>query len=196
MQELWKPVVGCECYAEVSNLGQVRTLPRIVQRKDGRLQSVKGKILKQTPISKKLGDYVGVGWSVNSNSYGGLVHRIVAEAWIPNPNDLPQVNHKDGNKQRCEVSNLEWITSSDNQKHAYATGLRQPASDAIANSSKIQSQSKSIRCISNTTVYRSVRSAGTLLNLPSSYIVKSANLHQPVTYKGAQYQFEWIRGVN
>lgn len=51
------------------------------------------------------------------------VHRIVARMFIPNPNELPQVNHKDGNKLNNNVSNLEWSTGSDNIKHAYKTGL-------------------------------------------------------------------------
>lgn len=53
-----------------------------------------------------------------------LIHRIVATAFIPNPNNLPEVNHKDGNKQNNSVSNLEWVTRSENQTHAYKLGLK------------------------------------------------------------------------
>lgn len=52
-----------------------------------------------------------------------LVHRIVAETFLPNPNNLPTVNHKDGNKLNNRLDNLEWMTRSDNQQHAIKTGL-------------------------------------------------------------------------
>lgn len=52
------------------------------------------------------------------------VHRLVAEAFIPNPNNLPCVNHKDGNKQNNSVDNLEWVTYSENTIHSFKTGLQ------------------------------------------------------------------------
>lgn len=54
------------------------------------------------------------------------VHRLVAEAFIPNPNKLPQINHIDGNKENNNVKNLEWVNNSQNMIHAYRTGLATP----------------------------------------------------------------------
>ena len=68
--------------------------------------------------------YKRIHVSHEGKSYKFLVHRLVAAAFIPNPDNLPCVNHKDGNKQNNSVSNLEWVTYSENQKHAYETGLK------------------------------------------------------------------------
>ena len=51
------------------------------------------------------------------------VHRIVGKAWVPNPDRKPEINHKDGNKLKCNASNLEWVTHKENIRHAYAMGL-------------------------------------------------------------------------
>ena len=60
----------------------------------------------------------------NGKQYMRYTHRLVAEAFIPNPDCLPEVNHKDGNKQNNAVSNLEWTNRSRNMRHAYRPGLR------------------------------------------------------------------------
>ena len=103
MQELWLPTRERDDYF-VSNLGNVRG-PR--------------RLLKPQPLSK-----TGYSWVKLGRGNTRTVHRIVAEAWVPNPDNLPQVNHIDGNKANNAASNLEWITALANRHHAMSMGLQ------------------------------------------------------------------------
>lgn len=122
MEEVWKDVAGWEGLYQVSNLGRVKSLPRKVPYPRGQgWYSVKGKILKPQVNAK-------TGYLMVNLKYGGelerkSIHRMVAELFIPNPQRLPEVNHRDGDKTNPHVLNLEWATESDNAIHAYATGL-------------------------------------------------------------------------
>lgn len=121
-KEQWAPIKGYEGLYEVSTNGRVRSVDRIVIRKtDGAQCHRKGVVLglRQTP-----GFYPVVCLCKNGKTKNSLVHRLVAQAFVPNPNNFPQVNHKDGDKKNCVVDNLEWVTVSDNVQHAIKTGLR------------------------------------------------------------------------
>ena len=107
MVEEWRDIVGYEDIYQVSNLGNVRSLDRIVVRKNGSKVVYNGKMLGLT-ITRK-------GYVVASTKDGPkYVHRLVAEAFIPNPDNLPQVNHKDENKANNRADNLEWCTDKYN----------------------------------------------------------------------------------
>ena len=108
MEEIWKPVKGFEGYYEVSNLGRVRSIDRVVVdtiRNCERL--LKGKVLIQRDNSN---GYKGVMFCKEHKLYNKYVHRLVAEAFLPNQDDLPQVNHKDEDKSNNRADNLEWCT--------------------------------------------------------------------------------------
>ncbi len=120
MKELWKPVSGYEGCYEVSSLGRVRSLTRHVNHVNGTCPKY-GKILSQSPNTK---GYLLVGLCVEGEQKTKTVHKLVALAFLVNPDDLPEVNHKDGNKSNNSDSNLEWSSGEDNIKHATRNGLR------------------------------------------------------------------------
>lgn len=108
MEEIWKPVKGYEGYYEVSNLGRVRSIDRVVVdtvRNCERL--LKGKVLVQ---NDKENGYKTVVFCKEHKTHNKYVHRLVAEVFIPNPDNLPQINHKDEDKTNNRVDNLEWCT--------------------------------------------------------------------------------------
>ena len=120
MIEIWKPIPGLEGRYEVSNTGEVRSLPREVNNHTGKIQ-LKGRVLRQRPDFK---GYMRIDINDNNGKkhYFG-VHRLVAEAFIPNPLLKEQVNHIDGDKANNNVSNLEWATNLENMRHAIKNGL-------------------------------------------------------------------------
>lgn len=104
---IWRDIEGFEGIYQVSNTGLVRSLDRKIVYKNGHTVNVKGKELKHK-ITK--GGYHRVSLSKNNKWKEYLVHRLVASAFIPNEDNLPQINHKDQNTHNNEVSNLEWCT--------------------------------------------------------------------------------------
>ena len=118
----WLPVVGYEHAYEVSSLGQVRSVDRIVTGQDGVQYPFKGRIL--IPSAHKDTGYLQVSlWDKNTGT-SHYVHRLVCMAFHPNPEGKPEVNHIDGVRQNNWATNLEWVTSSENSYHATKTGLR------------------------------------------------------------------------
>ena len=116
--EIWKPVVGYEGLYEVSNMGRVKSLGNT--RKCSRFKGIIT-ILKQE--NARL-NYKRVQLRKDGKSKHWGVHRLVAIAFIPNPNNLPVVNHKDENPQNNCVDNLEWCTHQYNLTYASATERR------------------------------------------------------------------------
>ena len=97
------------------------------------------------------------------------VHRLVAEAFVPNPNGLPQVNHKDGNKTNNHYSNLEWVTQTDNIRHAIANGLKKGKPGEIHPLAKV-SEEQVISMISEMKAGATNKDLGKKYNLNPNYI--------------------------
>jgi len=122
-KEEWRPVISYEGIYAVSCLGRVKFLDKIKVMPNGLLHINKKEKLRALKTTR-LG-YVSVSLYNRSNKKmkDHFVHRLVSQAFIPNPENKPFINHKDGNKQNNRVDNLEWCTSSENVVHAIENGL-------------------------------------------------------------------------
>lgn len=114
MEEIWKSIPGYEGYYEISNTGKIRSLTRTIMKSNGRSQTFKGKEL--IPQLSAFG-YYKIILSKNQIKKQYLIHKLVAITFIPNPNNLPIVNHKDENKTNNNVENLEWCTYEYNNNY-------------------------------------------------------------------------------
>jgi len=118
MEEVWKDIAGFEGCYQVSNLGNVKSLYRLVGCAFGAKKSTPEKILKG--VSSKHG-YLFVNVGKNKT-----IHRLVALAFIPNPDNKPCINHINGIKSDNRLDNLEWCTYSENTTHSYINSLQLP----------------------------------------------------------------------
>ena len=141
-QEIWKDIEGYEGLYQVSNFGRVKSLEKI----DFSGHKRKCKILK---LALNRYGYVYLILSKNGNKKAYTVHRLVAETFIPNPNKLPFVNHKDENKSNNRVDNLEWCTHEYNINYGTCR----------------ERMSKKVKCITTNEIFISITEASKKYNL-------------------------------
>lgn len=153
MEEIWKDIAGYEGLYQVSNLGRVKSLDKYIPF-NGTISLRKGKILKQK--TNKYG-YKCLRLFKNGCGKWLIAHRIVAQAFIPNPNNLPQVNHKDENKSNNLVENLEWCDAKYNMN--YGTRIERTSKKEINRPDKSRPVLQYTLCNEFVAEYKSINEA-------------------------------------
>lgn len=144
--EIWKDVVGLDGLFMVSNLGNMKTMPKQVFH-NLTLQFITRKERMLRNNSLNTSGYLQVLLHKNGAKIAARVHRLVAEAFIPNPLNKPCVNHINGIKTDNRVSNLEWCTFSENCQHAVMIGLKRRGHERVDATIKSEEIVKDIRRI-------------------------------------------------
>lgn len=123
MEEVWRPINGYEGLYEISNKGRVKSF----NYWNGARYEKKERIIngwEQKPNKEGAYSRMKVHLTKNKRQRGFMIHRLVAESFIPNPDNKPHINHIDGNPLNNNIENLEWCTQAENIIHAYKKGLR------------------------------------------------------------------------
>ena len=121
MEEIWRDIKDYETLYQVSDLGRVKSMERLRIGNHGALTKVHEKIMT-FKIDKN--GYHCLSLSKDNKTKMKRVSRLVAEAFIPNPENKPEVNHKDCNKSNNNVNNLEWVSKIENEEHAKNNGKK------------------------------------------------------------------------
>ena len=119
MTEIWKDIQGYEGFYQISNLGNVKSLERVIDKGNGILQHRKERIMNKR---ESVDGYYVAKLNVNKKSTSIAIHILVARHFIDNPNNYPEVNHKDCNRKNNQVDNLEWCTHQQNVEHSKQLG--------------------------------------------------------------------------
>lgn len=147
MIEVWKDIEGYEGSYQISNKGRVKSLKRIVERKNGRKLDIKEKIIDH---GNDAYGYPLIILTKNNVKKTKKVHRLVAIAFIDNPENKLCVNHIDGVKTNNEVYNLEWVTRKENSQHAKDIGLKNDKGESNPSSKLTELEVIEIRRLSKT----------------------------------------------
>lgn len=139
-KEVWKLIIGYEQLYEVSSLGRIKSLSKQRKLPTGELYVTKEKIINFHVDIKR--GYCQLELSNGIKGVNRKIHRLVALSFIENPNNYPQVNHIDGNKNNNCVENLEWCNNSMNQIHAYKLGLRNSKQGEDHHNSKLTNKER------------------------------------------------------
>ena len=178
-EKIWKPIKNYEDYYEINNYGVVR---RIKYDNIGNLyQHQLPNYIK--PRYDKDG-YMRYDLSLNNKVKRYMAHRLVADVFIPNPNNLPCVNHKDGNKKNNYVDNLEWCSVRHNNIHALKTGLRNMKNNKLSKPVEQYDLNNNLMM-----VFKSANDASRILNISQGHISECCR-GEIKNYKGYIWKYK------
>lgn len=202
-KEIWRDVVGYEGLYQVSNLGRVKSLGRFVDN------LVRGHYWQEERIlktCKRTNGYIGVGLCKDGKAENFNIHRLVAIAFIPNPEDLPQIDHIDADKTNNNVNNLRWVTAKENinnplnmahligennpfygKKHTDATKLKM-RKNHVSYYGALNPASRKVRNIETNEIFLTVKSAGQKYGVSDNSIRNSIRRK----HKSAGYHWEYV----
>lgn len=184
--EKWLPIKGYENYYEVSNIGRVKSLNRVIIKKNGRRNSVKEKILKQN----KHDGYLYVSLTKNCKYKYLTVHRLVAEAFIPNSENKPTVDHINTVRTDNRVENLRWCSYKENNRNELS---RKHLSESCKKNRKngiYDFFNKRVICVETGEIFESARKASNFLELKQNDVARCA---QGKSKTAGGFKWEYIK---
>ena len=189
MEEIWKDIEGYEGIYQVSNLGRVRSLDREVPNCNAAgyvgTKILRGKILK--PLKMANSGYMEVHLKSNGQVKHGRIHRLVAEAFIPNPDNLPEINHKDEDKTNNRADNLEWCDRQYNSN--YGTRLIRISDTKKGNYYNMRSVQQLSEDGKVIRTYPSVKEAAAQTGASESVIIRICKGQKGQTAKGYRWRY-------
>ena len=194
--ELWEPIKGMEHYYKVSNLGRIKSLKRIKRQWNG-YKYIEYEIPEKIRKPRIFNGYYMVNLTVDGVRYQKWIHRLVAEAFIPNPDNLPEVDHKNGRKLDNRANNLRWVTKEDNLR--YMNNRRkdkktreietQFGKNNITTKNSSRKDKTKILHLETGKLYNSSRHAGRELNLSDANIRRSCKTNGRSAVKGNHFRY-------
>lgn len=162
-QEIWKDIAELDNHYQISNFGNVISKSRII---NSSVQPCGYRVTKEKPkpLQNNGRGYMQLYVKVNGKRTMFYVHRLVAQYFIPNPENKSEVNHIDANKSNNHISNLEWVSRAENMRHASSMGLMNRISDERRESLRLRSR-KSVIDLSTGIEYSSLVEAANCKNI-------------------------------